>query len=162
MDTKKDVGVFSSAPIPAVWPSHCPFSRISNASQPTSSNIIISVSLVRHRTHLWQTKVRDIILPRRRFVALLLYDVKVAKFELADSNVRKRLFLRPAQQTASSAYGSICLELPSQQCGLARSGAKIVTFFWKFKFFMRKNEKTSNICNILVQNGTKIKQIPSD
>ena len=27
---------------------------------------------------------------------------------------------------------------------------------------MRKNEKTGKICNVLVQNGTKIKQIPSD
>ncbi len=37
---KKDVGVHSSAPIPESRPSHCPHTRISNASQPTSSDII--------------------------------------------------------------------------------------------------------------------------
>jgi len=37
---KKDVGVCSSAPIPTFRPSHCLFLRISNASQPTPSDII--------------------------------------------------------------------------------------------------------------------------
>ena len=37
---KKDVGVCSSAPIPDVRLSHCLFARISNASQPTPSDII--------------------------------------------------------------------------------------------------------------------------
>lgn len=35
---KKDVGVYSSAPIPKFRPSHCPCVRISNASQPTPSD----------------------------------------------------------------------------------------------------------------------------
>lgn len=34
------MGVCSSAPIPGLRPSHCPFLRISNASQPTPSSII--------------------------------------------------------------------------------------------------------------------------
>jgi len=37
---KKDVGVCSSAPIPILGLSHCLFLRISNASQPTPSDII--------------------------------------------------------------------------------------------------------------------------
>ena len=37
---KKDVGVISSAPIPILRLSHCPHVRISNASQPTPSDII--------------------------------------------------------------------------------------------------------------------------
>jgi len=41
LESKKDVGVYSSAPIPKFRPSHCPYVRISNASQPTSSDIII-------------------------------------------------------------------------------------------------------------------------
>ena len=37
---KKDVGVCFSAPIPKFRLSHCPYVRISNASQPTPSDII--------------------------------------------------------------------------------------------------------------------------
>ena len=37
-ENKKDVGVISSVLIPELRPSHCPFSRISNASQPTPSD----------------------------------------------------------------------------------------------------------------------------
>lgn len=40
---KKDVGVYSSAPIPTFRPSHCLFLRISNASQPTPSDIITNL-----------------------------------------------------------------------------------------------------------------------
>ena len=40
-EIKKDVGVCSSAPIPAVGLSHCLFPRISNASQPTPSDYIV-------------------------------------------------------------------------------------------------------------------------
>ena len=50
------------SPIPEFRPSHCPFARISNASQPTPSDIntVISYTII----HSYN---RDIIHPRRRF-----------------------------------------------------------------------------------------------
>ena len=68
---KKDVGVNFSVPIPVIRLSHCPFSRISNASQPTPSDIILYQIHLRHKhSHScgW-----DIIHPRGRSVALPLY-----------------------------------------------------------------------------------------
>ena len=41
METKKSVGVVSSALIPEFRPSHCPQIRISNASQPTPSDYML-------------------------------------------------------------------------------------------------------------------------
>ena len=65
---EKDVGVYSSAPIPKFRPSHCPFPRISNASQPTPRDYMYNHNLTNIIRYSW-----DIIYPRRRFVALLLW-----------------------------------------------------------------------------------------
>ena len=98
---KKDVGVYSSVLIPAVWPSHCLQVRISNVSQPTSSGIINNTSpLLIIKEH----EPLGIIHPRRRFSCITLHlDSKLRSLTAQTVTFRKRPFLRPALQTASLA-----------------------------------------------------------
>ncbi|MDE6633824.1 MAG: hypothetical protein K2J96_00995 [Bacteroidaceae bacterium] len=82
---KKDVGVYSSAPIPTFRPSHCLFLRISNASQPTPSDIIaanttLHLSIIKGVMNGW-----DIIHSRRRLSCITAVGrFKFAKFECTD------------------------------------------------------------------------------
>jgi len=90
---EKDVGVCSSAPIPVFRPSHCPCARISNASQPTPSDIIwFSIDVYHHDTMI-ATNSWDIIHPRKRFVALPLCTVsKLRSLNTQTGNVQKTSF----------------------------------------------------------------------
>ena len=69
---KKGVGVGFSVPILTVGPSHCLCTRISNASQPTPSSIILFSADATILTQKPVTKSWDIIYPRRRSAALPL------------------------------------------------------------------------------------------
>jgi len=85
---KKDVGVYSSAPIPKFRPSHCPFPRISNASQPTPRDYMYNHNLTNIIRYRW-----NIIYPRRRFVALPLWkESKLRSLNLQIVTFWKRLF----------------------------------------------------------------------
>ena len=90
---KKDVGVCSSAPIPDVRLSHCLFARISNASQPTPSDIIEFGVDINHQDTMIATNSRDIIHPRERFVALpLCKDSNLRDLTSQTGNVQKTSF----------------------------------------------------------------------
>lgn len=94
MKTKKTWEFHSSVPTPAVRPSHCLRVKISNASQPTPSDIIYQC----------------IIHPRRRFSCITpVLGFKFAKFEKSQTgNVRKRPF------PSASPYKRPCgLRIPS-------------------------------------------------
>lgn len=87
-----------------------PISRISNASQPTPSDIIKFSVDVNHQSIKIATNSWDIIHPRERSVALpLWYGFKVAKFEKPQTgNVRKRPF-----PSACPTNGIVGLQIPS-------------------------------------------------
>ena len=90
---KKDVGVCSSAPIPILRLSHCLFLRISNASQPTPSDIIKFSVDVNHQSIKIATNSWDIIHPRERFVALsLCTDSNLRDLTTQTGNVQKTPF----------------------------------------------------------------------
>ena len=84
------MGVYSSALIPAVRPSHCLQVRISNVSQPTSSDIIITASQCssneRNMSHWYNTPSQTLQLHYS------VLGLKVAKFDCTDSNVQKTSF----------------------------------------------------------------------
>ena len=87
------MGVYSSAPIPVVRLSHCPVSRISNASQPTPSDIIKFGTDIYHQNTMIATNSRDIIHPRERFVALpLCKDSNLRDLTSQTGNVQKTSF----------------------------------------------------------------------
>ena len=90
---KKDVGVNSSVPIPIIRLSHCLQVRISNASQPTPSDIIHNTSTI--------PQVNQVVdewsgynPPTRTLQLHYLCEVvsKLRSLKITDSNVRKRPF----------------------------------------------------------------------
>ena len=122
---KKDVGVCSSAPIPKFRPSHCPCTRISNASQPTPSNIILFGADLHHNTWLQQWKDLNIIHPRGRFSCITsVTRFKVAKFDYTDNNVRKRPF-----PSAVLTNGVLSLWIPTMFV-LTRPALTVISHCW--------------------------------
>ena len=105
---KKGMEILSSVPIPSSGLRIAPISRISNASQPTPSSINKPDN--NHCPNKRAMMMQDIIHPRRRFSCITsVHRFKFAKFELTDSNVRKR----PFPLAASPTNGFLGLRIPS-------------------------------------------------
>ena len=117
---------FLLSPIPDLRLSHCPFPRISNAVSPRQV-----ILYVRHYcyTLLYIALVGNIIHPRRRFVALPLWEVSnLRDLRSQNSNVRKRLFeVCPTNGLVTSFHQ--CLDPPAPT-GLTESCAKLNTFLF--------------------------------
>ena len=132
-DTKK-TWEFVSSLIPVFRPSHCPFVKISNASQPTPSNII-SLPTNAIIKFYYSSKWLEYNTPHvDASVALpLWYGFKVAKFEKPQIVTFENV-LSETSLTNDIASFHQCLDPP---CPL-RTGlvsGKIKKYFWKNKFF---------------------------
>lgn len=78
---------FLLLPIPEFRPSHCPRTRISNAASPRQ--VIIYISTI----PIQKYGVKYNLPTQTLRCTIAVYGFKVAKFELTDDNVRKRLSL---------------------------------------------------------------------
>ena len=115
-------------PIPAIRPSHCPFSRISNAASPRQAELYLACVynlFSARRAHTTEynppTRTPRCITSVTRF--------KVAKFDSTDGNVRKRpLPFRPALRTIGLKDSINVATLPPYG-GLTESLAKLRIIF---------------------------------
>ena len=125
------------SPIPVVRPSHCPFPRISNAASPRQV-IILTTNLL----YIYLYSIGwDIIYPRRRSVALPLWEVQSCEVWMHRMITSVNAFpLRPTLQTASLASRfHQCLDPPCHfVAGMVgyKSTNKITNFQTNCSFFL--------------------------
>ena len=104
------MGVYSSAPIPGLRPSHCPFLRISNASQPTPSSIIDTTQRYTLLIYKKSNESLGYNTPTRTLRCITAVErFKVAKFE----NHRQVTFRKRPFPSTALTNGVLSLWIPS-------------------------------------------------
>ena len=112
MATKK-AWEFLLSPIPVVRLSHCPHARISNAVSQRQVILYMQQTAIHYNIY---SNCRDIIHPRRRFVALPLCMVSnLRDLTTQNSNVRKRL--SETSLTNGFAVSHPSMSRPTSPCG---------------------------------------------